>query len=69
MARWAVGHYSLFDNVLSVRIVQAGNWKEAAKQHPEFQDFDFSSIESLEDAKEEAFNSDQGLDVVEIVDP
>ncbi len=66
MARYAVGFYSLFDNELTIKIVEAADWYSAMKKHPALAEYELPAT-SLEDAKKEAFNCDAGLDVVEIL--
>lgn len=64
MKRWAVGFYSTFDNVLTIEIVTGPTWVDAVQAHSGI-DADFDRT-SLEKAKEDFFNCDAGLDVVEI---
>lgn len=68
MKRFAVGHYDLMDNVLSIEIVSAETWQEAVHKHSKFKDFDFDEAETdeLDSWQELAFNCDTGLDCVEI---
>lgn len=68
MKRWAVGFYNQFDNVLTIEIVNAAKWQDAVHMHSYIgPDFDFNHGD-LEKAKEDFFNADSGLDVIEITD-
>ena len=72
--RYAVGWYNLFENRLVIEIHVGSDWRTAAIQHTDVSSF--FTLEptpgmtllpaELEAAKEEAFNMDGGLDVVEI---
>lgn len=67
MKRWAVGFYNQYDNVLSVEIVYAETWWQAVNAHSETNGVEFEfDHDDLEKAKEDFFNADSGLDVVEI---
>lgn len=66
MRRWAVSYIDFSSNELTTIIVEAANWYLALQQHPGCRTAELPST-SLEDAKEEAFNCDSMVDVVEIV--
>lgn len=66
MKKFAVGFYSLFTNELKVEIIEAEDWYSAMMKHSGVKDFELPAT-SLEKAKEEMFNCDAGIDVVEIV--
>lgn len=65
MKRWAVGYMNSFDNDLIVEIVKAPTWDKAIKAHSQVGDYTFNTI-SLEEAKQDFFDSDAAIDVVEI---
>lgn len=74
MKKFAVGYISFFDNDLVVDIVEAEDIKSAILSHKKLKtdDKDFAEWinnmpDSLEDIQTEFFNSDQGIDVKEIV--
>ena len=66
MTRYAVGHYSLHDNMLTVEIIEADDPLEAAHSHSKFTEDQFAHCTTLDEAKAYAFDCDEGLDVVEI---
>lgn len=65
MKRWAVGYFDAFNNNLYVEIVEAPTWDKAIKAHSQVGDYIFSTTD-LEDAKQDFFDSDAAIDVVEI---
>lgn len=67
MKRFAVGHFSLFTNELKIEIIEANSWYGALMSHSAFSDDECTlSSESLELAKQDAFDQDQMIDVVTI---
>ena len=73
MRTYVVGIYDLFDNCLTMVLVQAVGWREAICFHPMTPFVDESGVPelrevptTLEAAKEAAFNYDRGLDVIEL---
>ena len=67
MKRFAVGYYNAYDNELTVEIVEAADWKEAAAKHSKGSGHGPEDWpDTLEELKEEFFNQDAGIDVVEI---
>jgi hypothetical protein len=65
MKRWAVGYFSLFDNILAVEIVLAPTWQEAVAKHSRISGIEFDH-DDLEKAKEDFFDCDSALDIKEI---
>jgi hypothetical protein len=77
MKRWAVGYYTLNENVLTIEVIFAATWQQAVSKHSKLTDFwecfgeckDIGdpSLVTLEEAKDFAYDyADEGLDVVEI---
>lgn len=68
--RYAVGYYSLSDNILTIEIVAADSWREALEAHSctnsHRNDGYYLEASDLNEAKHMAFDLDAGLDVVEI---
>lgn len=67
MKRWAVGYFNAYDNTLKVEIVAAPTWQKAVQAHSQVGGIEFDQ-DNLEQAKEDFFNCDSGLDVIEIPD-
>lgn len=66
--RWAVGYYSLFTNELSVEIISADTFHEAVRLHSKAKEH-FGGVTMLNDPeqlKNAFFNTDAGIDWVEI---
>jgi hypothetical protein len=72
MKKYIVGYISFFDNVLTVELIEADNWREALSKHSAMLDDEGKPDDlawmpdDIEDAKEEAFNADFAFDVKEI---
>lgn len=69
--RWACSYIDWFDNELTTKIVCADNWLEAFKvaypnRYANITNSDESAPDTLEQAKENAFNSDSMIHVEEI---
>lgn len=73
MKKYAVGYYSLFDNELIIEIVEANSIEEAASKHSKIDADTITNISkehgvvTLEFLKDEFFNWDSAIDVVEII--
>lgn len=65
MKRWAVGFYNLFENELTIELVEADDWFMALMQHSKIVGYELPDA-SLDEAKQAAFDCDAGIDVVEI---
>lgn len=72
MTKYAVAYTDEFNNVLSIEIVEADNWKDAFSMHSKMHcdQEDNNNLDwlpdELEAAKEEAFNASIQFDVIEI---
>lgn len=70
MKKFAVGYIDFFDNNLIIEIVEAEDWYNALKEHSKIKKFSedecYLPSDSLEVAKNVAFNMDMMIDVVEI---
>ena len=77
MSKFAVGVYNQMENTLTIEIVEAADWRAAALLHSqrlwEMLDEDPGDNElqgvvpnTLDDAKQDAFDLDSGFDCVEI---
>lgn len=68
--KYVVAGINFFDNVLSVEIIEADDWKDAVLGHSAFINSDEIDREwlpdDIEDAKREAFNTDISFDVIEL---
>lgn len=70
--KYAVGHIDFFNNDLKIEVVAADSVKEALSKHSaigeskEVLEWLDSLPEDLESIKEEFFNADQCVDVVEL---
>jgi len=69
MSKFAVGHIDYFNNNLIIEIIKAENWKDALFKHSKLisENWDQSWFgETLEEAKNKAFDCDMMIDVIEI---
>ncbi len=66
MKRFVVSHIDWFDHELVSMIVLADDWRGAIAQHPKIATYDDWPVESLELAREHAFNCDCMIDCLEI---
>lgn len=73
MPRYAVGYTNAFDNILTVKIVEAIDWRTAlidsgllGRDKEGAANTVASLPEGMEEAKEEAFNQDWQFDVIEV---
>jgi len=73
MKQWAVSHIDWTDNNLVTVFVWADDWKIALMQHPayrkpgdEWGEWFVDMPETLEGAKDYAFDSDSMIEVVEV---
>ena len=70
MKKFIVGYINFFDNNLIIEIVEAEDWHDAIFQHSKIKngidDRSYISNETLEDAKEDAFDMDMMIDVIEL---
>lgn len=64
--KYAVAATNFFDNVLSIEIIEADDWKDAVLKHSVFVNNDVWLPDDIEDAKVEAFNTDILFDVIEL---
>lgn len=68
---WAVGFFEFGTNVLTVELVSAQSWQDAALAHSKslFSGEEVSLVDwggSIEEAREFAFNMDGAFDIVEV---
>jgi len=77
MSKFAVGFHNLFDNELTIEILEGAHWREATIKHSktlwsvleEYPNDDGAVAAvplTVQDAKREAFDSDSSFDVQEI---
>ena len=67
MKKFAVGYIDFFDNELIIEIIEAEDWFSALSNHSKFKEDEiYLPNTSLKDAKNEAFNCDSMIDVIEI---
>ena len=72
MKKFAVGVINFFNNDLVIEIIEADGWKDALGKHRAFIPYSIEEMnemfpdDSQEKAKNEAFNMDMMIDVVEI---
>lgn len=71
--KYIVAASNFFDNEITIKVIEADNWKEAVSKHPIFKaddeekgDVSWMSDE-IEDAKFDAFSADMSFDVVEMI--
>jgi len=62
--KYAVAYVNFFDNDLQLRVVKARGWKQAVSRA--FDCAQHLTSETLDEAKEEAFNQDWLFNVLEI---
>lgn len=68
MKKFAVGYIDFYDNELTIEIIEAEDWYTALNSHTKLKsDECYLSSDSLEAAKDIAFNDDFMIDVVEII--
>lgn len=71
MKKFAVGYIDFYDNELIIEIIEAKDWYAALRSHTKLKSLNedecYLSSDSLEAAKNIAFNSDFMIDVVEII--
>ena len=71
MKKFAVGYIDFYDNELTIEIIEAEDWHTALNSHTKLksmsEDQCYLPSDSLEAAKNEAFNMDLMIDVVEII--
>ena len=67
MKKFAVAYLSYTDNVLSIEVVEAEDWQRAIIKHSRLGDIGPEDIaDNLEQVKEDFFNWDAAIDVVEL---
>ena len=77
MSKFAVGFHNLYDNELTIEILEGSHWREATTKHSKTiwsvleedpnDDGAASAVPlTVKDAKQEAFDSDSSFDVQEI---
>ena len=66
MKNFAVAYMNFFDSDLKLKTAWAAGWKEALKGAFPDEHENVRNIDSIEEAKEEAFNQDWLFDVIEI---
>lgn len=71
MKKFAVGYIDFYDNELIIEIIEAEDWYAALSSHTKLKSMNedecYLPSDSLETAKDIAFNSDFMIDVVEII--
>jgi len=67
MKRWAVGVFNMMDNMLTVEIIASDTWHGAVTKHSAVGGIEFD-VSDIEQAKQDFFDCDMGLDVVQITD-
>lgn len=71
MKKFAVGYIDFYDNELIIEIIEAEDWYTALRSHTKLKSLNedecYLPSDSLEAAKDIAFNSDFMIDVVEII--
>ena len=65
MKKFAVSYISFFDNKMTIKIVEANDWKAALVQSEFMKDYD-DLPEDFEEAKQAAFDCDSMFEVMEI---
>ena len=71
---WAVGFFEFGTNVLTIEVITATSWRDAALGHSKslFTGEEVSMVDwggSIEEAKEFAFNMDGAFDILEVKPP
>jgi len=75
MKTFAVAHVCLFDNILTIDLINADSILAAIKKHGKLQDeenqkwLDDCPFEGQDDIKEYFFDCDQMIDVIEVPQP
>ena len=71
--KFAVAAMNFFDNELTIKVVNADNWKDAVLQHPQYtspddtpEDEKTQFPDDIEDAKAFAFDMDTMFDVIKL---
>lgn len=71
MKKFAVGYIDFYDNELTIEIIEAEDWYTALNSHTKLKSMNedecYLSSDSLEAAKDIAFNNDFMIDVVEVI--
>lgn len=71
MKKFAVGYIDFYDNEIFIEIIEAKDWYAALRSHTKLKSLNedecYLPSDSLEAAKDIAFNSDFMIDVVEII--
>lgn len=65
MKKFAVGFISLYDNELTIEVIEASDWHTALSKHTKLGTYELSS-KSLAHAKRDAFDCDSAIDVIEL---
>lgn len=65
MKRWAVSFVSFHDNDLTTVIVEGPTWYDALCKHPKAATYEYKH-ESLDTAKQDFFDADAIIEVVEV---
>ena len=66
MKSYVVGHIDFFNNELVLERIEANTWQEALAAHSKCEDMFDPMPDTLEDAKEAAFDQDAMIAVLEL---